>query len=36
MQVPTSIRTIFGNPVISVILFVMLFEHVVFHQSKHV
>jgi len=30
---PALLRTIFANPVISVILFVMLFEHVVFRTS---
>lgn len=33
-QTPALLRTIFANPVISVILFVMLFEHVVFRTSK--
>ena len=31
---PSLIKTIFGNPVISVILFVMLFEHVIFRVKR--
>ena len=31
---PSLIKTVFGNPVISVILFVMLFEHVIFRVKR--
>lgn len=33
-HVPVILKAIFGNPVISVILFVMLFEHVIFSVRK--
>ena len=33
-QTPGLLRTIFSNPVISVILFVMLFEHVIFRVKQ--
>lgn len=33
-HVPALMKTIFGNPVISVILFVMLFEHVIFRNKQ--
>lgn len=33
-QVPVAVKAIFSNPVISVILFVMLFEHVIFPARR--
>ena len=33
-QTPSLIKTVFGNPVISVIMFVILFEHVIFRVKQ--
>ena len=33
-QTPSLIKTVFGNPVISVIIFVILFEHVLFRDKQ--
>jgi xanthine/uracil permease len=33
-RTPTLISTVFGNPVISVIIFVMLFEQVIFRAKQ--